>query len=108
MLRNVTSLNHIVHNVTRWSSELKMMERFERIYDELITVADDENSNVCINRSSTFKNRTTKFIRQLLEINVVILELQKNDATLLNCRDTIDSQVESLETNRNRYDSPLY
>ena len=108
LLRNVTSLNPIAHNVTRWSSKLQIIERFERIYDESITVPDDKNSNVRINRSSAFKNRTTKFIRQSEKINVVRLELEKNGATLSKCRNAIDSQIESLETNGNRYDSPLY
>ena len=68
---------------------------------------DDEDSDVCMNQSSEFNCRTTIFVRKLEEIEVVTLELQNSGATFSNCRDAIDSQIESLETYRNRYNSLL-
>ena len=57
MLRNLTFLSPITHNVTRWSSKYDMMARFLRIRSELISVSETNGARMTMDKSNAFKNR---------------------------------------------------
>ena len=40
LLRNLVNLVPVLHNKTRWSGKLYMMEQFLKIHDKLIAVAE--------------------------------------------------------------------
>lgn len=69
ILLNSTTLSTILNSVTRRSVKYAILKRFCSIRDDLIQVSDTECSTVPIDRSSVFKNRTTKYTIQLQEIN---------------------------------------
>eukprot|EP00171_Calliarthron_tuberculosum_P005080 IDg5080t1 len=101
MLRNLTHLNPITPNATRWSGMSHMLNRFIRIRDELLTVADLDGATVTIDRSNTFHARAQKSAKMLAEIDVVTKELQKNGATLAECRYAVDLLIESVHESQN-------
>ncbi len=59
-----------------------MIERLNDIREALIEVADSHDSELVIDRRVSFDNKTVKYAKQLGEINMVTLELQKKGCTL--------------------------
>ncbi len=56
VLRNVSDLNPVLNNETRWSSTRNMILRYNRIRSELVQVSLSDESNLEMNVSTTFKN----------------------------------------------------
>lgn len=49
LLRNLTDYRPQVHNQTRWSGKLVMMDRFIQIRDELLDVQEESESSIAVN-----------------------------------------------------------
>lgn len=79
-----------------------------RIREDLITVAYLEPSTNPLDRGLTFKNRAVNFSVQFSQINVVTVALQKQKATLSECRFFMDELIQAVQESRNDRDSTLY
>lgn len=82
MLRNSTALSPIIENDTRWSGKYLMLERFNRIYDDLRKVAEDENSTVAMNLTSWFKANVQRYAKLIQQIDNVTRYLQTKNLTV--------------------------
>ncbi len=61
MLQNVASLAPVTDCKTRWSGKYLMLKRFNRIYDQLRNVVEDERSTVAMNLTPQFKETVRYF-----------------------------------------------
>ncbi len=86
LLRNLSTLSPVLNNETRWSITYHMIERFNDIREARIEVADSDDAEVFINRRVSSKNKTVKYSKNLGEINMVTLALQKKGCNLSDCR----------------------
>ena len=66
MLRNLTRLVPVTESGTRWSGKYLMLARFNRIYDELRTVAEQSDFGVAMNLSSAFKSKVQRVMKNAL------------------------------------------
>ncbi len=82
LLRNITHLAPILPNETRWSGKYAMVERFNRIHDDLIEIAAAENRSLHIESSATFKRDILRANKQLEQIKIIALELHSENNTL--------------------------
>ncbi len=85
-----------------------MIERSNDIREALIEVADCDDSESVIDRRVSFKNKTIKYAKQLGEINVVTLELQKTGCTLSDCRWALDKLLQAVTVGKSDSESPFY
>eukprot|EP00171_Calliarthron_tuberculosum_P023317 IDg23317t1 len=108
VLRNLTDLRPIMNNVTRWSSTFEMLRRFGRIHDELIVASQNEESDIPIDCSVQFANKTVKYCSMLKEINHVTKRLQTRAYTLASCRADLDTLIEVVSQAKNNPMSPFY
>eukprot|EP00171_Calliarthron_tuberculosum_P002661 IDg2661t1 len=108
ILRNLTELRPVMHNQTRWSGKFNMLQRFERLRDELISASQDVNADIHIDDSAHFLRKVTKYRTILGEINVVTKVLQKENSVLAMCRDSLDCLIEAVEEQKNIPQARLY
>ena len=76
VLRKLTRLTPEVGNKTRWTSWGKMMEKYLRIRPELITAAVDDDTNLDVDTSASFKKKAEIIAAVFQDINMVALSLQ--------------------------------
>ena len=108
LLRNLVNLVPVLHNKTRWSGKLYMMERFLRIRDDLAAVAEDDNSDLQMNRTVQFKNKVTRYCAYMKQINYSTKYMQTRKVTLAQCRDSLNMLMQDVEEGRNDRDSAMY
>eukprot|EP00171_Calliarthron_tuberculosum_P002370 IDg2370t1 len=108
LLRNISHLNPVLHNVTRWSSTYHMIKRFNLIRDDLITVSNEEDSNLDLDKRAVFKTKAEKYSKQLGEINYITLELQTRGITLADSRLLLDELINAVRSERSVPESSLY
>ena len=108
LLRNLVSLVPILHNKTRWSGKLYMLERFLRIRDELVAVSEDENSDLQINKTTQFKNKVMRYCGYMKQINYSTKYMQTRKVTLAQCRDSLSMLIQDVEEGRNNRNSDMY
>ncbi len=77
MLRNLTALVPVTDCKTRWSGKFLMLDRFNRIYDELRAIAEDEESNLTMNLTSDFQSTVRRIEKQLRQVDLVSKYLQQ-------------------------------
>lgn len=69
-LRNITGLNPVLYNRTRWNGKLFVLKRFLDLRDHMIQVAASTSDvQTIIRRSPTFRATVEKFVQQLKEIH---------------------------------------
>jgi hypothetical protein len=88
-LRNLTHLAPIMHNKTRWSGKLHMLERFLRLKPSLLAVADDVETPLEIDGHTwglLFNWKALKCKKQLDNINAVTVLLQQRGLKLADGR----------------------
>lgn len=93
VLRNLTVLNPLLYNDTRWSGKYLMLKRFLQFRDQVIEASNSELTNIRVSSSEIFKSRVEKYCNQLQEIQTVTEELQKNGATVSDCRIAVDELI---------------
>lgn len=108
LLRNLTPLNPIMHNATRWSGKLHMLARFVRIREELIEVQKAPEGDLVVDTSAALLSRTQRFVNMLSEIDLITKSLQTRGHTLAQCRDDLDVLSDAVYEQRNQVGSPLY
>ena len=108
LLRNLVSLVPILHNKTRWSGKLYMLERFLKIRDDLITVAEDENSDLQLNRTVPFKNKVSRYCEYMRQINFSTKYMQTRKVTLAQCRESLNMLIQDVEDGRNDRNSVMH
>ncbi len=108
MLQNVTSLAPVTECKTRWSGKYLLLKRFNRIYDQLQNVAEDERSAVAMNLTPQFKAGTMRYSKMLSQLDEVTKYLQLYNISLSDCRLAFDSIAESVDDGKHDPDSDLY
>jgi hypothetical protein len=109
LLRNLTNLKPVIHNKTRWSGKHFMLTRFLRIRDELIEVADNEESvELDINTSAQFLAKVKKNHGHLKEINAVTVFMQTRLLSLAQCRGALDMMINQIQENKTRLGHVFY
>ena len=98
----------VLHNKTRWSGKLYMMERFLKIRDELITVAEDENSDLQMNRTVPFRNKVVRYCEYMRQINFSTKYMQTRKLPLAQCRESLNMLIQDVEEGRNDRNSVMY
>ena len=107
-LRKITDLSPIVHNQTRWTSKFAMIQRFNRIRNDLIQAASEENTSISLNTSEIFKEQSIHYGKMLSLFNIATVELQKKKATLHECRCVIEALVDTIEKEKCDTESPFH
>lgn len=97
MLRNLTRLVPVIENGTRWSGKYLMLQRFNRIYDELRCVAEQEHSTVGMNLTYAFKGRTFRYEKQLAQIDSITRYLQTKHLSISDCRLALGKLAQKVE-----------
>ena len=108
LLRNLASLAPVIDNKTRWAGKYFMLDRFLRLREEMIKVADNNESDVYINRSIMFRNKVKRYVDQLAEIHSVTLDLQNRGQSLADCRQAIDILLRSIAEGKNYETHRMY
>ena len=108
LLRNLVNLVPVLHNKTRWSGKLYMMERFLKIRDELIAVAEDENSDLQMNRTVPFRNKVSRYCEYMQQINLSTKYMQTRKLTLAQCRESLNMLMQDVDEGRNDRNSVMY
>ncbi len=75
ILRNITDLRPKPDNATRWSGEYAIIYQWTRMRNYFIDASEDPESDISINSSTPFANKTTRYRRMLKEINDVTKSL---------------------------------
>ncbi len=109
LLRNLTELKPVLENKTRWSGKFLMFERFIKLRDCLVEIADSEDSDgLFLDRSNRFLGQCIKYKAMLNEINVVTKHLQTDCITLQECRFALDDLNTQITVNRTNPTSVFY
>ena len=108
LLRNLVNLVPVLHNKTRWSGKLYMLQWFLCIRDKLITVAEDENSDLQINRTTQFKNKVTRYCDYMTQINYSTTYMQTRKLTLAQCHDSLNMLMQDVEEGRDDRNSKMF
>ncbi|KAI0558591.1 hypothetical protein FGB62_200g011 [Gracilaria domingensis] len=85
-----------------------MLERFLQIRDQLIDVNEDEKFNLHVNGTVVFRNKVSRYARQLEETNYTTKYLQERKLSLANCRERLDMLIEDAATGFSNRESPFY
>jgi hypothetical protein len=92
-LRQLTHLEPVSMNTTRWSSKYKMMERYFRL-EEYIKKMDDDELNLLIPSGRELSD--LKCIKkELAEFNQITLKLQDPDISMLDVRLIFDEVIKT-------------
>ncbi len=81
-LRSLTDLSPTIPNDTRWLGMADMIQRFNTIKNELVSLFEDENTNLDVDGSICFQRQALSVEKQLTKFKVSACELQKQDRTL--------------------------
>lgn len=77
LLRNLTDLSPIMHNVTHWPGKVHMLPRFTFIREELFKVRIYPEGDLPIDNSTALLSMTRRFVNMLSEIDIVTKSPQK-------------------------------
>ena len=87
-------------NVTRWSSKLAMVKRFNEIHDELIDAPDYPHSSYSMNASEQLASKTRRYYAMLSEIDRMTKSIQQRVRTLADSRGDIDKLILAVREER--------
>ena len=107
-LRNMTDLATMVPCKTRWSGQYLMLQRFNRIRNEIAAVANEQDSHVAIDVRPVFVKRCEHYEKMLRDIHDATVMLQKEGLNLSDCRFALSSLTEEIELQKNGKESPFY
>lgn len=85
-----------------------MLQRFLRIRDELIQVSDEDRSDVAINHIEAFKNKVTRYCKQLEQIGITTKYLQTRKLPPSHCQNSLDLLIAEIQEGLNHSESPFY
>ena len=108
ILQNINWLRILVEINTRWSGKFTMIKRFNILRRDLIQVADRDGLVLKVDQSNQFTTKCLIYKRMLKEINDVTQLLQQRGAILGQCRSALDTFAETVRTERDDPESPLY
>lgn len=108
ILRNLSTFTPVLPNATRWTGNYRMLKQFNRMRDQLITASRMEGSTLTLNESTQFRNLALKYERMMAELNDVTLMLQKDKATLSDCRLIVDELMGMVDRYKNIEDSRFF
>ena len=101
LLRNITELRPVLDNKTRWSGKFSMVDRYCRIYDDILKASQEENASIDISRVASF-TKARKVQLMLGEINEVTKALQESKLSLCQGRKFLEDL--SRQVNRKKND----
>jgi hypothetical protein len=108
LLRRLTSLKPVLFNKTRWSGKFNMLSRFVRVRVQLVTVAEDENSNLTVRADIMFYRKTVRVTLVLEKFNEVTIFMQTRLITLSMCRRSLDHLIDRATAGRTREGNVFY
>ncbi len=82
ILKNLTLLNPVLDNETKWNGIYRMLKRFVQICSELVALSEDERSDILLNQSVAFKNAVGRYEKMFEDFNAVTQQLQKRNIRL--------------------------
>ena len=107
-LAEFTRLKPVLNNETRWSGYRMMMERFVRIRQELISVADDEATTITVDHSIQFFNSYKKYLAYMDQIDSVTKFLQNRAQPFEQARLAIENLLDKLDLHRKNPTKKFY
>lgn len=108
ILRNIIDLRPVLHNKTRWSGKLHMLQRFLQSRDELIEVSNDRRSDFHVNSSVNFKRKVERYCTQLQQNDFATRELQTRKISLFYCKNVLDWLVADVRSGFRNSSSPCH
>lgn len=108
MLRNVSHLQPIIPNETRWSGVCQMVLRYNKIRDALIEIEKNECTDLKMDKQLSFKHNALKIGSQLQGIDEFTKELQKEHITLSDARLILDELIRNVECGKFKSESKFY
>ena len=108
VLRGLTHLRPSPLNGVKWSTKATMLNKFDRIRDQLIEANEDDDCEITIDDSNQFKVAAKKLSAMFHEINAVTLALQTRLYPLKECREDLDSLIEAAIYGHDIRNSPWY
>ena len=85
-----------------------MMERFLCIRENLVTVAENDNSDLQLNRTGQFKNQVVRYCGHMKQINYSTKYMQGRKVMLAQCRDRSNMLMQDVEEGRHDSNSEMY
>ena len=108
LLRRLTPLKPVLFNKTRWSGKFNMLTRFVRVRVQLVTVAENEDSNLSVWADVVFYNRTVRITMVLDKFNEVTIFMQTRLLTLSLCHRSLDHLIACALTGRDQPGNVFY
>lgn len=96
ILRNLTDSIPFLPSERRWFKILHMLKRFIQIPDVLLAVTEKDSATVTIYKSHIFMERTRTIVVVMSEIDTVTLDFQRWSATILDCRFSEHTLIDSI------------
>ena len=107
LLRNVTELKPVLDNKTRWSGKFYMVERYCRIYEDIIKASHHDHSSIDITELAPIA-RAKKVQSMLAEIDAVTKALQESKLPLAHGRKYLDDLSRQVHRNKNNPTHALF
>lgn len=108
MMRNKTPLEPLFYNDTRWYGKYFMLKRWLQLRPFCVEVnaelrnhaiASNRRKSIEIDSTLQFKAEVERFERYFESFNKIHIEMEKNNATLSDCRWPLDGLLQVLEAN---------
>ena len=107
-LAEFTHLKPVLDNKTRWSGVRMMLERFLRIRQELMSVADDEATTLTVDHGIVFFNRCKRYLSYMEQIDSVTKFLQNRVQPFEQARLAIENLIEKVAIDRNNCNNKFF
>ena len=108
VLRNLTELNPILDNETRWSGKMNLLKRFNEVRAELIDASEHRDTEFTVNSSEGFAQKCQRYHRMLSEVDVVTKVLQTSGRTLGDCSADLSTLLNAVKEERENPNSDLF
>lgn len=82
LLLNLTSLNPLLFNKTRWFGKYIVLHRFQLLHEKMMSESDSSRNNISIVCTECFRNTVRKYVKQLEEIQPVTTYLHNTGLPL--------------------------
>ena len=107
ILRNLTDLRPVLDNKTRWLGKFHMVQRYCRIYDEIVAASLEDESSINISSIASF-SKAQKLLGMLEEINSVTVALRERHLSLDQGRKYLNELSRQLSKHSNTNSHVLF
>lgn len=101
LLQNLTDLKPIIHNATRWTCKLRMLNGFINIREELISLDSSADGYVAIDTSPRLLPCVVRYRKILGKVYVITRSLQTKCQILASCRDGFNVLIDYVHNQMN-------